>query len=305
MFRGKNLRVAFSRLFVLTIITFIALNIAFSLFNMVKAETAEKGGMTEAQKATFEARRLQGVLAGLAVVLGFIFLIWMMCEFSFMKRWPKERRDNWRKHVGIIQRFFRAPLHFTITPLGRYSISLAQILWWTLILLFTSVFIWVTRGEQVIITQQILILLGISGATALGSKINAVGRAADVPEDIMMQVDQSRVPRFSDFISIDGVPNVFKFQIFAFSIVAGLYALAVVFRDGTFPIFSTEVLELMGISGGAYLANEMSHKNEWTSISANLELLEEAMQDMSKRVMIDENDVRNKIVSALNGIYGK
>jgi len=172
-------------------------------------------------------------------------------------------------------RFALFPLDFAVTPVGRYSVSLAQILFWTLIVLFAFVYVYMSRGEALTITTQMLILLGVSGTTSIAAKVNAMAKIPDIPDKYLEGITRDRKPRIGDMLSVGGVPNIFKFQIVGFTLVAGVYVVVELLETASFPELDQNLLVLIGISGGMYVANELATKGDWTKLDGRLQAVKE------------------------------
>ena len=186
-------------------------------------------------------------------------------------------------------------LMFVVAPAGRRfaildsfddrrSISLAQMLWWTLLVLFAFFYVWAIKDEFLDITPQMLVLLGIPAVSLLSAKVTAGQRRAQIPADYFQQVEQARMaadgqrrlPGWSDLLSERGRPDLFKFQLIVFSVVSGLYVLRKVVHDFAFPDVPTNLLALMGISNGAYIGNKIASEDEWNAARAKVEQAENA-----------------------------
>jgi len=128
------------------------------------------------------------------------------------------------------------------------------------------VYIIYTRRELLEITGQILVLLGLSGGTSVASKVTGMARVGNIPQKYLDLVKRNRLPHFRDLISIGDSPNIFKFQIFAFTLISGFYVIFEILRTGNFPVFSDNLLILMGISDSVYVANELATENIWTQV---------------------------------------
>jgi hypothetical protein len=239
--------------------------------------TNESGDFTVKIDDIVVTRNRVGIFLGLAVI--FIFLIIVLLSKATTK-WTEARRCKW-KQLSPMERFFRFPLHFAVTPLGRYSISLAQILFWTLIVIFAFVYVAFTRGEFLTITGQILTLLGISGTTAVVAKATAMARVGEIPLEYMKGIDENRIPRFRDLFSIGDVPHIFKFQIFAFTLLAGGQVIRELLQTGNFPELGENLLTLMGISGGIYIANELATENVWKKLDGLLKIINKKEEQKS------------------------
>ncbi len=183
-------------------------------------------------------------------------------------------KDEWQKTNGV-KRFFLYPLHFTITPLGTYSISLAKILFWTFITIFGFVYVYRLSGKVLDITPQMLTLLGIGGGTALAAKINAQSRVREIPQKYLGLVKKTRIPRLKDLLSIGGQPNIFKFQMIVFTLFTGYYVIVEIIKTCAFPEIPGNLMTMMGMSSIIYLGNEVASKNVWEEIKKKVEAIKE------------------------------
>lgn len=178
-------------------------------------------------------------------------------------------------------------LKLAMTPQRRYSISKAQILWWTAIVLFAFAYVFYSRGYLLNVTEQILILLGISGATAVIAKATSMTRLVDVPFEFTRFLEKNRKPRLRDMFTIGDQPEVFKFQIFSFTIVAGIFVVFELWRGGNFPVLDPGILTLMGISGSVYIGSEIAHSNVWADIDKLVKKVEEKRNELRYTSDID------------------
>jgi HAMP domain-containing protein len=212
-----------------------------------------------------------------AVMWGLFAVIISFILIGFLKTTPikvesdvfekDESKAEWKDSKKIV-RFLLYPLNFAITPLGSYSISLTQILFWTFITIFGLVYVHHISQEFLVITPQVLILLGIGGGTALGAKMNAISNAFDIPSYYLKFVTKKRTPKLKDIISIGGQPNIFKFQILAFTIITGCYVIVDIISTYQFPVIPENLITMMGISSLIYLGNEVTIKSVWDKIEA-------------------------------------
>ena len=127
-----------------------------------------------------------------------------------------------------------------------------------------------------------LVLVGIAGATALSSKAAAMHRVAAIPEEYQPPKDKRRLPRISDMFSIGGQPNLFKFQMFAFTLLIGGLVVLEVLETGNFPVLDDNLLVLMGISSGTYVANELGTPGKWKDVQTHLKEIAEKKGGVSK-----------------------
>lgn len=221
----------------------------------------------------------RAVFYGVISVCAAIFVLSLLCK------------GGWRT-------WWRAPLDFTVSPLHRYSVSLLQILIWTAITMFSYIYVYYLQGEFLLLTNQILILLGISGATALSAKATAVVKLRDIPDKYYKKEngkddlrDRKRKPELSDYVSIGGIPNLFKFQILGFTVITGIIVVWELIKTSNFPEIPDGLLTLMGISGGAYVGNELSTENLWTKLQQKVELAEKKLKEWRQEKPKIEPDI--------------
>lgn len=72
------------------------------------------------------------------------------------------------------------PLRIISTPTGHASLSQLQITLWTILVAASAVYVMALSGELIAITDGTLVLLGIAGAAALGSKVHDKSQAATI-----------------------------------------------------------------------------------------------------------------------------
>jgi hypothetical protein len=211
------------------------------------------------------------------------------------------RAKQWKdQHPSWFSRLLLYPLHFAITPISTYSISAAQIMFWTAIVIFASIYVFFIRSEFLHVSEQVLTLLGISGGTALASKANAVVRSREIPAEFFKGVDRTRIPRLRDLICIGGIPNIFKFQIFAFTLLNGILVIKQLYFHFNFPVIPNEQLILMGISSGVYLGNEITWENIWDTMKKKLDEAKDASDRGDTKA---SEDLKDEITKLLKSIY--
>lgn len=243
--------------------------------------------------------RRAGTLWGIAVLLLFLIVVkyWIPHPFPPDTRFDGGKKDKrleeWRKlHPSTLARTLLYPLSFSVTPIGSYSISVAQILFWTAIVIFASVYVFIVRGEFLQITDQMLGLLGISAGTALAAKANAVVRSREIAEEFFQGMERTRIPQLRDLISIGGVPNIFKFQMLAFTLVTGLVVLRQLYADFNFPEIPASQITLMGISSVTYLGNEMATENVWKKLT---DMVAEARKKRGKAFTRAKEEIQKEL----------
>lgn len=129
---------------------------------------------------------------------------------------------------------------------GEYSLARSQLAFWTILIVFCFVFIWVITGDYTSITGSTLVLLGISITTTTGAKIIESGK--DKKSDVYKTKNF-----FSDILSDDSGISIHRFQMVVWTLVLGAMFLRSVIINLAMPQFDETLLALMGISSGAYL----------------------------------------------------
>lgn len=143
-----------------------------------------------------------------------------------------------------------------------FSLSRFQLAFWSYLVIAAYVFIWLITKELDTITGSVLALLGIGSATALGAKIidqdkpAVAAPAADPAAPAAPAIPAA--PMISrgflrDVLSDDQGISIYRFQLFAWTLVLGVIFCASVYDGLEMPQFSTTLLGLMGISSGTYL----------------------------------------------------
>ena len=133
-----------------------------------------------------------------------------------------------------------------------YSLSSTQMGWWTFIIVTSVGFLWIVNGELVL-SSQALILLGISIATAAGS--NAVDANAKGKNREFDGSDGKPSDGFwNDLMSDSQGYSIHRFQNVVFTLLVGFYFLIQTISDLEMPVLDDNILLVLGISSGAYVA---------------------------------------------------
>ena len=184
---------------------------------------------------------------------------------------------------------------------GYYSLGKSQMAFWGLVVALSFAGTWYLTGTMERIPDQVLILLGISGATGLGSVVIGQSKrsvakserekalanleekkAAFEAQNRQTQgsVDKARIdevqrkiddlnkteipnPRFWHDICDDGNgTSVHRLQVVIWTIVLGVVFVQTVLQVISMPEFSQTLLILLGISNGTYLGLKVPEKAE-------------------------------------------
>jgi hypothetical protein len=135
-----------------------------------------------------------------------------------------------------------------------YSMSKSQLAWWTFIVGFSFVFIWISTHSIPIITGSTWILLAISIGTTAGAKI------IDVGQNDNQSLIKSSGNWLSDVLDDGKGPSIHRFQMLIWTLILGAYFIQQVVVTLAIPQLSNELLVLMGISNGTYLGLRIPEK---------------------------------------------
>jgi hypothetical protein len=169
-------------------------------------------------------------------------------------------------------------------PDGRlrpYNLGRTQMALWFFLILTSYVVIWLITGNLDTITQSLLVLMGISAATALGAAVidsNKAGAPAGsapapapavVPTTTLLPGAEARPPCpppqasrgfLPDILSDCGSYSFHRFQIFAWTLVLAVIFVTSVYNKLKMPEFNATLLGLMGISAGTYIGFKIPEK---------------------------------------------
>ncbi|MBY3328490.1 hypothetical protein HFO02_33845 [Rhizobium laguerreae] len=145
--------------------------------------------------------------------------------------------------VADIQRNYSTS-QFADRAVGPYSLGRSQMAFWLFLVIAGYVFIAMSFDLYYgLLSNEILWLLGISGATGLGSVLINAGTA------------EGRTSRgfVRDVLSVDGAPQLQRIQAIAWTLILGALFVWTAARDFRLPAFDPTLLLLMGLVSGLYL----------------------------------------------------
>ncbi len=142
----------------------------------------------------------------------------------------------------------------TLGNLAPFSLARTQFGFWTLIILAAFFYVWVMKGSTIDITGDILALLGISAGTTLGGMIMDQNDIRD-PHIAKRHQDQNDSGSFFlNIISDSSGVSIHRLQNVVFTIAIASFFLYSVYLEKQIPDLDNELMVLMGISSGTYLA---------------------------------------------------
>ncbi len=151
--------------------------------------------------------------------------------------------------IGIFARLVKKTNLIRLTDKkSRFSLGLAQLLFWVFLIAIAFLYIWITTTEMYPITGSVLVLLTISLSTSGGSRL--VDKARD-PNRIFEESKEGNF--FKDILSDDAGYSVHRVQMVIWTIILGIIFIHEVIVEQRMPQFDTNLLLLMGISSTGYV----------------------------------------------------
>ena len=143
-----------------------------------------------------------------------------------------------------------------------YSLGKSQMAWWFFLIIIGFVMIWLISGDRDTVTASLLMLMGISAGTGLGSSLierNAKNPPAPVAGAVPAAPPPPPLPAVSrgwllDILSdSNGSIALHRLQIVLWTFVLGIMLIVAVVTSLTMPVFNDTLVTLMGISSGTYV----------------------------------------------------
>jgi len=151
------------------------------------------------------------------------------------------------------------------TPDGYASLSEFQMVLWTFVVAASAVYVMVLSGELIEVTTGTLVLLGISGAVVVGSKLHDNTRAATPAEDVA----PARKPRWSDLVvsDVNGQRqiDIARVQMLYFTLVTASFVVMRVLTTYVIPEIPQGFQILMGISNAVYFGSKVAQPSANTA----------------------------------------
>jgi hypothetical protein len=199
--------------------------------------------------------------------------------------------------VGAFWWMVRHPSALRDETNGAYSLGKSQMAFWGLMVLLSFVGVWVMTGSMERIPSQVLVLLGISGATGLGAMVISQGKEATKKSDLLAEqakLEDEKVAAAATGVALspgtharlaaiaaehaalsfkkqtagflrdicsDGNGLSFhRLQVVVWTLVLGVIFVRSVAQVLSMPEFQENLLILMGISSGTYLGFKFPEK---------------------------------------------
>lgn len=224
-------------------------------------------------------------LALICWIIAFV-LPWFVAAFV---RTGDKTLKGWKKWVAQLN-----PIGFVSGKYGSASLSLAQILLWTILVYSASLYVLVASGKLLDLTSDVLVLLGIAGTSSVIAKITA--SAKDEKGQVLSGVPPGD-PKWLDLVKTEGRPDLYKFQMALFTTLAAIFVTGKIYWNFEFPVLPAGLLTLIGISNGVYLSAKATSKTVFEKLAEKYSELEEARKEPEKR--------KAELIEAVNGLAEK
>ncbi len=222
------------------------------------------------QEFSISSRWLAVILWILAFVLPWFFAALIaMCRVGIQEN--QSRWQAWKAQLN--------PIWFVSGKYGGASLSLAQILLWSILVFSASFYVLVVSGKLLDLTNDVLVLLGIAGGTSIIAKITA---AAKEEKGEALAGATVKEPEWLELIQTDGRPDLYKFQMALFTVLAVVFVTGKIYWTLEFPELPAGLLTLIGISNGVYLAAKATSKTGPDKLGEKNEELKKAEADLKK-----------------------
>jgi hypothetical protein len=139
-----------------------------------------------------------------------------------------------------------------------FSLGRCQMAFWFVLMTVGFVAIWLISGDyNGILTTQSLVLLGISGATALGAvSIDASKSAAGAAPANPLR----HTTFWDDLLTDANGPVLQRLQVLIWTLVLGVISVFSIYRNLALPTFDDTLLAMAGISSGLYIGFKWPEK---------------------------------------------
>ncbi|MGO9577890.1 MAG: hypothetical protein ACLP2P_00610 [Desulfobaccales bacterium] len=174
---------------------------------------------------------------------------------------------------------FKNPIRFVAGKDGGASLSLAQILLWTILVLSASLFVLVASGKLLDLTNDVLVLLGIAGGASVIAKITA---SAKDEKGLAIAAPAPKEPKWQDLLQTDGQADLYKFQMALFTLLAAVFVTGKIIGTFEFPVLPAGLLTLIGISNGVYLAAKGTTKTAYEKLGDKSDELNKAKEELQQ-----------------------
>lgn len=145
---------------------------------------------------------------------------------------------------------------------GPYDLGRVQTAFWFFIITTSYLCVWLITGDLDTLTPSVLALMGISAATAVGTRWTGSLGNDDQPviDPKLSNSQPTSAGFFTDILSDANGYSFHRFQIVSWTALLGLLFVYSVYDHLMIPKISGSLLALMGISAGTYVGFELLGK---------------------------------------------
>lgn len=137
--------------------------------------------------------------------------------------------------------------------IGRLQMSI-----WFFVIIISFVFLWSTTGSLAGVNATAFALMGISGGTTMVTAFVTSRQVWDAGQRAQNGENKSEASNWLlDLLSDENGPTIHRFQMLAWTMVLSVVFINGVLSEYAMPVFSNELLGLMGISSGVYVGFKM------------------------------------------------
>lgn len=146
-------------------------------------------------------------------------------------------------------------------PALRFSLAKVQLALWFFAVFGAFLVIWLVTGNFNTINSSIVATLGISVGTALGDayikSAKPMAESGDAPGPAAPAPDRTSARFVRELVSDGEGYSIYRFQMLAWTVALVIVFLADVYDDLVMPSFGPELLYLLGVSSGTYVAHRV------------------------------------------------
>jgi hypothetical protein len=205
------------------------------------------------------SRAMASICWGLAIIIP-----WLITKIITGINEPK----NWKR---------LDPIWLVSGKYGNASLSLAQVLLWTILVFSASFYVLVVSGKLLDLTNEVLMLLGIAGGSSVIAKIAASTKS---DKGVAIATPEPKEPKWLDLFQTEGRPDLYKVQMALFTTLAAIFVTFKIYGTLVFPELPAGLLTLIGISNGVYLGAKATSKTVFEKLAGKSKELRQAEEEL-------------------------
>ena len=179
---------------------------------------------------------------------------------------------------------------------GQPSLSLFQIFLWTVLTVWSLLYVYFNTGNLLALTNQVMILLGFAGVGSLSARWIAAGRQLGALGPV-----KEEAPRFWAMLEADGKIDLFKVQLLLFTVLIAGYVAFRIVRQSAFPELDPQFLLLMGVSNGLYVGTKFTQSSPLAVAGARkieidaLYVRQRALEEREEKLTADLQKIESQL----------